>query len=83
MDFARLRFEVVKLFWKPGSLFIEMHESVTQWSASELNHPSEGSYISRTKKMATETDSAQRHKVATTVALRGARSRRRKNPGRR
>jgi hypothetical protein len=24
MDFDRLRFEVLKLFWKSGSLFIEM-----------------------------------------------------------
>ena len=76
MDFARLRFEVLKLFWKSGPLFIEMHERVAQWSASELNHPPEGLYISRTKKMAAQSDSAQRHKVATTVALRSARSRR-------
>jgi hypothetical protein len=42
MDLARLRFEVLKLFWRPGLLFIEMRESVAQRSAGDPNHSTEG-----------------------------------------
>jgi hypothetical protein len=55
-----------------------MRESVAQWGAEDLNHLPKGLYISRTKKIVGKTDSAQRHKVATTVALGAARTSRRK-----
>jgi hypothetical protein len=38
MDLARLRFEVLKLFWRPGPLFIEMRGSGAQRSVEDPNH---------------------------------------------
>jgi hypothetical protein len=52
-------------------LLAEMHESGVQQGAGDRNHPCVRRDISRIKKTAPETDSAETNKLVTTVPLKG------------
>ena len=77
IHYRRIRWvvlQILRILSQPFGcvLFTKMLERTTQWRVRNGSKPPKGVYMSKTNKMAAETDIAQTANVATTVRLRGA-----------